>query len=234
MHVVALHTSQFGSHLDLTGGPMSSMSPSHKPAALPGPASIPIVVLPADQTRWKDLEPPSAPPGYNSDCWRQRFRSRGRDWDSKAGHGGGTRQASARTDRLRPARSDPDERRLLGRGPRGLVRGRPPQVFLRLGRAPWVGRRKDRSDGSVSAVVCLVTRKGFRRRGVSRALAQRAVEFARERGARALEAYPMLTMSGKEITWVELHVGSRSLFAAAGLVEVSHPSLRRVVMCTDF
>jgi hypothetical protein len=33
---------------------------------------------------------------------------------------------------------------------------------------------------------------------------------------------------------VELHVGSRSTFAAAGFAEVSHPTLRRVVMRIDF
>jgi len=32
----------------------------------------------------------------------------------------------------------------------------------------------------------------------------------------------------------ELHVGTRSAFAAAGFVEVSRPTLRRVVMRIDF
>ena len=32
----------------------------------------------------------------------------------------------------------------------------------------------------------------------------------------------------------ELHVGSRSIFADAGFTEVSHPTLRRVVMRIDF
>jgi GNAT superfamily N-acetyltransferase len=79
-------------------------------------------------------------------------------------------------------------------------------------------------------VTCFVTRAGFRRRGISYALARAAVDFARERGARALEGYPMITDPGKDITWGELHVGSRSIFEAAGLEEVSHPTLRRVVM----
>jgi GNAT superfamily N-acetyltransferase len=83
-------------------------------------------------------------------------------------------------------------------------------------------------------VTCFVTRKGFRRRGISRALASVAVDFARERGARALEGYPMITKPGQEITWDELRVGSRSIFAAAGFAEVSHPTLRRVVMRIDF
>jgi hypothetical protein len=59
-------------------------------------------------------------------------------------------------------------------------------------------------------------------------------QFARERDARALEAYPMTTPPGKEITWGELHVGSRLVFAGAGFAEVSHPSPRRVVMRIDF
>ena len=42
-----------------------------------------------------------------------------------------------------------------------------------------------------------------------------AIDFARSRGARALEAYPMATQEGVEITWGELHVGSRNSFAAA-------------------
>ena len=61
-----------------------------------------------------------------------------------------------------------------------------------------------------------------------------AVTFARERGARALEGYPMITHPGHDIAWGELHVGSRSIFAAAGFSEVHQPTLRRVVMRIDF
>ena len=94
-------------------------------------------------------------------------------------------------------------------------------------------RGEDKDDASVWAVTCFVTRAGFRRRGISRALARAAVDFARERGARALEGYPMITEPGQEVTWSELHVGS-SIFADAGFHEVSHPTLRRLVMRIDF
>jgi GNAT superfamily N-acetyltransferase len=117
------------------------------------------------------------------------------------------------------------------------VRGRAALAYprlLRKCRVPWEGRSEDKTDDSVWAVTCFVTRAGFRRRGVSRALARAAVDFARERGARALEGYPMLTEPGKEITWGELHVGSRSIFAAAGFAKVSRPTLRRVAMQIDF
>jgi hypothetical protein len=57
--------------------------------------------------------------------------------------------------------------------------------------------------------------------------------FARERGARALEAYPMITHPGKEITWGETHVGTRQVFEHAGFKEITHPTPRRVVMRID-
>ncbi len=99
---------------------------------------------------------------------------------------------------------------------------------------PWEGRAEEKGDDSVWAVTCFVTRVGYRRRGISRALARAATDFARERGARAVEGYPMLTQPGQDIAWGELHVGSRSSFEAAGYAEVSHPTPRRFVMRVDF
>ena len=106
--------------------------------------------------------------------------------------------------------------------------------LARVYRVPWQGRAENKSDDSIWAVTCVFARAGYRRRGVSYALARAAVDFARARGARALEAYPMITEPGQEVTWGELHVGSRSIFAAAGFTEVIRPTPRRVVMRIDF
>ncbi len=106
--------------------------------------------------------------------------------------------------------------------------------LMRNFKVHWQGRNEDKEDDTVWAVTCFVVRAGFRRRGISRALARATVDFARERGARALEGFPMITQPGTEVTWGELHVGSRSIFAAAGFAEVSHPTPRRVVMRIDF
>jgi hypothetical protein len=65
-------------------------------------------------------------------------------------------------------------------------------------------------------------------------LAEAAVGFARDRGARSLEGYPMETGPDQEVGWGELYVGSRGIFEAAGFREVSKPSPRRVVMRIDF
>jgi GNAT superfamily N-acetyltransferase len=100
-------------------------------------------------------------------------------------------------------------------------------------RTPWEGRSEDRSDDTVWAVTCVFVRAGYRKRGIAYALAAAAVAHAREHGARALEAYPMRTEVG-EVTWNEIHVGAQSIFAAAGMTEVSRPGLRRSVMRIDF
>src|SRR5439155_6766066 len=103
--------------------------------------------------------------------------------------------------------------------------------LLRNNRVPWEGRTEDKNDESVWAVTCFVTRKGFRRRGISYALARAAVDFARQRGAHALEGYPI---TRKDVLLGELHVGTQGMFAAAGFTEDSRPTLRRVVMRIDF
>ena len=108
------------------------------------------------------------------------------------------------------------------------------QSLLRVYRMPWEGRDEDRHDASVWAVTCIFVRAGFRKRGLTRPLVRAAAEHARERGARAVEGYPMLTQPGQVIAWEEIHVGTRAMFADAGFREVTRPGVRRVVMRIDF
>jgi GNAT superfamily N-acetyltransferase len=124
----------------------------------------------------------------------------------------------------------------LGDEPVGWCAVEPrPEYFglLRVYRTPWEGRNEDKADASVWAVTCVLVRAGYRKRGIAHALAAAAVSHARARGARALEAYPMRTEAG-EITWDEIHVGAQSIYAAAGMSEISRPGIRRAVMRIDF
>jgi GNAT superfamily N-acetyltransferase len=120
--------------------------------------------------------------------------------------------------------------------PAGWVAVEPRTAYpkLRTSRVPWKGRDEDKDDDGVWAVTCFVVRKGYRGRGLTYPLALATIDFARERGALALEAYPMITQPGKEITWGELHVGARQVFEDAGFEEVNRPTVRRVVMRVDF
>lgn len=120
----------------------------------------------------------------------------------------------------------------LGGDPVGwcAVAPRPTYLRLRSSRIVWSGRTEDPDDASVWTLSCFVTRRGFRRRGISYALARAAVEFARSRGAKAVEGYPIITGPGRDAGWGELYVGSSTVFAKAGFVEVTRPTARRAVM----
>ena len=103
--------------------------------------------------------------------------------------------------------------------------------LVRNNRVPWEGRDEDPADETVWALTCIFVRAGYRKRGISAELAAAAVDHARERGARALEAYPMVHNRAIE---EELHVGTVRAYEDAGLAEVSRPTLRRAVMRVDF
>jgi GNAT superfamily N-acetyltransferase len=121
--------------------------------------------------------------------------------------------------------------------PVGWVAVAPRPTYRRLrGRSgiPWKGRSEDMDDESVWAATCFVVRKGYRGQGLTYELARAAVEFARERGAAALEGYPIVARDGGTVVWDEASVGTPQVFAAAGLTEVSAPTVRRRVMRIDF
>ena len=193
-------------------------------------------IIPANEASWDDLQAVFGSRGYPSTCQCQWFKVRDSQW----------RSIPVEEHRIRLREQthcdDPTSRATSGLvayldgEPVGWCAVEPRTAYLRLlyTRVPWTDRDEDKSDDGVWAVTCFVTRVGYRRRGVSRALAEATVDFARTRGARAVEGYPLINEPGKEFTWGELYVGSRSIFAAAGYAEVSHPTPRRLVMRIDF
>jgi GNAT superfamily N-acetyltransferase len=196
-----------------------------------------VTIVPANEASWEDLQAVFGARGESSRCLCQRYKVRGTDWDWA------TVLVEERAHRLRlqtdcgHPESDATSGLVvyLAGEPVGWCAVEPRTAYVRLSnRVVWAGRAEDKNDDGVWAVTCFLVRAGFRRQGISYALARAAVHFARERGACALEGYPMITQAGKEITWGELHVGSRSIFDAAGFAEVNHPTLRRVVMRIDF
>lgn len=193
-------------------------------------------IIPANEASGEDITAVFGTADYAGQCRCQRLKVRGWIWrDSTLEERTGMLQAQT-------ACGEPDAEATSGlvayceNEPVGWVAVEPRTAYpkLRTTRIPWTGRDEDKDDDGVWAVTCFVVRKGYRGRGLMYPLARATVDFARERGARALEAYPMITQPGKEITWGELHVGARQVFDEAGFKEVSHPTLRRVVMRIDF
>jgi GNAT superfamily N-acetyltransferase len=191
-----------------------------------------VRIVPANQASFDDIQTVFGTRGPAHRCQCQRYKLKPREAFARF-------PVEERELRLRVQTDDEPTTGLvayLDGEPVGWCAVEPRTAYPRLVgmRVPWNGRDEDKADDDVWAVTCFVTRVGFRRRGVSRVLARAAVDFARERGARSLEGYPIVVQPGQEFTWGELYVGSRSVFADAGFAEVSRPTLRRAVMRIDF
>ena len=194
-----------------------------------------IVVVPANEASWEDLLTVFGSRGPAARCQCQRFKLRPREAFASFPAEERAHRLRRQTDSGHPgSRTTSGLVAYLDGEPAGwcAVEPRPAYTGLvRNNRVPWEGRAEDKADDSVWAVTCFFTRVGFRKRGVSRALARAAVDFARERGARAIEGYPIIT---KDVILEELLVGTRGVFAEAGFEEITRPTLRRVVMRIDF
>jgi GNAT superfamily N-acetyltransferase len=196
----------------------------------------PLDIVPANEASWDDITAIFGTTDYPGRCQCQRFKIPGWIWRDS------TQEQRAARHEAQAACGNPDVKATSGLvgyldgQPAGWVAVEPRTAYpkLRTSRVVWAGRDEDKDDDRVWAVTCFAVRKGYRGRGLTYPLAQAAAGYARQRGARALEAYPMITQPGKEITWGEVHVGARQVFEEAGFTQITHPTARRVVMRIDF
>jgi GNAT superfamily N-acetyltransferase len=210
-----------------TSGMMAGMDPI---------AEEDVRIVPANEASWDDLQDIFGATDYPGRCQCQRFKVLVWIWRDS------TQEQRTAMLRAQTACGDPSAAATSGLvayvddEPAGWVAVEPRTAYpkLRTSRVPWSGRDEDKDDDGIWAVTCFVVRKRYRGRGLTYPLARATIDFARQRGARALEAYPMITQPGKQITWGELHVGARQVFEDAGFEQVSHPTVRRVVMRIDF
>lgn len=193
--------------------------------------TTPLRIVPANEAGWDDLQAIFGSRGAAARCWCQRFKL-------APGESFGAVPAEDRAWRLRQqtACDDPTSPTTsglvayVGDVPAGWCAVEPRPSYdglVRVFKVPWEGRDEDRADASVWAVTCVFVRAGHRRQGLSHELVAAAVPFARDRGAHALEGYPIKTAGAIA---EELHVGTVAGFEAAGFAVVSRPTLRRVVM----
>ena len=128
-------------------------------------------------------------------------------------------------------------RELVGRGvvpglvgyldgrPAGWISLGPRGDYLKLRRSPVM---KPVDDAEVWSVVCSYVAKPYRGLGLQHRLLAAAIDFARDRGAAMLEAYPVDKPGRSHDDF--MFFGSRSLYERAGFTEVARRSPTRVVM----
>ncbi len=106
--------------------------------------------------------------------------------------------------------------------PAGWLGFAPRERVGRLGRSRTIPKV---DELPVWSIFCFTVRVGYRRRGVARALLEGLIEYAREHGAPALEAYPVET-EGARIQGTAAYVGVASMFEAAGFRRVVETAAR--------
>lgn len=173
---------------------------------------------PLTPERWADFEAVMGPQGGDSGCWCMWNRQTSREFGEQ--HGEPNHNA------MRGLVEAGDVPGLIGYvddEPVGWVSVAPREAYGRLARSRVT---KPVDNESVWSVTCFVVPRRHRRLGVASALLLAAVDYARERGATAIEGYPVEPRT-PEMPPARAWMGLNSMFEAAGFSEIARRSPTR-------
>lgn len=180
-----------------------------------------IAVRPVTLAEWPDMQALFDEPGPHHGCWCMYWRVRRADFQRQYGE---------------PLHQAMEAIVRAGRVP-GLLayhQGRPVawcsvaprDEFPPLDRSPTLKRVDDQP---VWSIVCFFITRPYRHRGLQDILITAAIAYARENGARIVEAYPLLPEKASEEPY-ERYMGVLTTFERLGFREVARRSERRPIM----
>ncbi len=213
-------------HLAAISGPVKLLGRLASRATLAG---VSIEVLPATIARFEDVATMLGPRNPESSvCWCLSHRIDAKTNRELVGPARGeyVRQLCRRD--VAPgvlAYDDGDVAGWAAVAPRSVL------PFARSTKIPHV------DDLPVWSAWCIRVRPGHRGKGISHALLEGAVAYVRERGAPAVEGYPV-DNQGAKVDLTMAYVGTRALFERAGFVKAADTDavsggFPRVVMRLD-
>jgi ribosomal protein S18 acetylase RimI-like enzyme len=183
-------------------------------------------VRPLTPERWPDLEALFNAKGCSvaRNCWCMYYRRSG----TRGALPTGITHAQANRAELRALVDSGEPPGLvgyIGREPVGWVSLGPREAYAKLRRSPVL---KPVDDQPVWSIVCFVVPADFRGRGVARALLDGAIAYAKKRGVKLLEAYPVdkPARASDDSMWF----GAKSMYDAAGFEEVARRKPQRPVV----
>ena len=169
-----------------------------------------VDVRPVTAERWTDMVELFGPSGASSGCWCMWFRVPPKVYSANGNRGNrAAMEQRVANDEVPGLLAYEDGK------PVGWVSVAPRLEYERIAGPP---ERAPASDAAVWSVVCYFIQPGRRGEGIGRALLAAAIDFARSRGAKVLEAYPV--DRDRPISNGDAFTGVRSLFAKAGFSEV--------------
>jgi GNAT superfamily N-acetyltransferase len=173
-------------------------------------------VRPATADRWDDVVKVMGERGDPSRCFCQYFRLRGKEWSEADS----SSHRSALRDQVRSDRAPGVLATDASGTPIGWCAVAPRAAYPRVvASSNWRG-----GDPDAWAVTCFVVLVGHRRQGVTGELLEGAISFARDQGARTLEACAVDTAQAGKVPAANLYRGPLSTYLAAGFKELSRTS----------
>lgn len=181
----------------------------------------PLDFRPVTASEWPDMQQLFGPNGADGGCWCMWWRIKRSEFDRN--HGERNRRDM---EEIIQSGEVPGLLAYLDGKPIGWCSVAPREAFPVLDRSRVLKRVDDRP---VWSIVCFFVARPYRRRGVTRALIDAAVDYARGRGASIVEAYPVDAKTGK-VNAAEAFTGLLDTFLKAGFREVARRSRRRAIV----
>jgi GNAT superfamily N-acetyltransferase len=176
---------------------------------------VSITVKPATAARFDDVATMLGPKNPNSSvCWCLSHRLDSKTNRELVGSARGDFVRKLCSRKIAPGVLAYDGREVVGWA---AVAPRAELPFERSPRIPHV------DDLPVWSIWCIRVRPGHRGKGISHALLDGAVDYARRNGAPAVEGYPV-DNKGERVDLTMAYVGTRPLFEKAGFVKAADTS----------
>ena len=183
-----------------------------------------ITVRPLTTERWDDVETVFGARGCSvaRRCWCMFYRLKGRDGFALLANG---KRNRAHLKRLAAGETPPGLIGYQGKTPVGWISLGPREDYRKLASSRVM---KAVDDAKVWSIICFVVPSEFRRQGVARGMLKGAITYARRRGVKILEAYPVDKRG--EQSDDSLWFGPVSMYRDAGFREVArHKPTRPIV-----
>lgn len=184
-------------------------------------AAFEIEIRPVSKDRWNDLESLFGSSGAYSGCWCMWWRIKSKDFERNGNQGN-----KAAMQQIVSRDEIPGLIAFMNHQAIGWISLGPREVFGRIGRSPIL---KAVDEQSVWSIVCFFIQRNFRNQGVGSALIEGAIQFARSRGVKTLEAYPIDT-HGQKRPPADLFTGTQAMFESAGFKEIARRKATRPIL----
>lgn len=180
-----------------------------------------LTYKPVTMAEWADLQTLFEEPGEQNGCWCMYWRIKRADFNHMLGEC--NKQGLKE---IIDSGKVPGLLAYFEGTPVGWVSVAPRQDYPVLDRSPTLKRFDEQP---VWSIVCFFISKPFRQRGMIKFLIEAAIAFARENGAKIVEAYPVFPEVIKNPV-NDMYMGTTSMFSKAGFEVVVQRSQRRPIM----